>query len=84
MNLEDVKGDYGNIMYTLKCISDYGAKRELTIGKEYHGVYFRDQTGFFITNDFGGQCTMGIHRFDLVAKIDMRTGQELTIKTTEG
>jgi len=82
MEANEFKGDYGHVMYIVKCNSDRGAKRELTIGKEYHGTYFRDYNSLFITNDYGGQCQMGIGRFDLLKKIDMRTGKELTIKQT--
>jgi hypothetical protein len=76
----DLKNDYGNIMYSLECVSNYAAKRELTIGKEYNGVYFMETNAFFITNDYGGQSQMNINRFKIIKSIDMRTGQELTIK----
>lgn len=70
---KELDNDYGQFIYKLKCISDYKAKRELTIGKEYSGWYFRWSECFFITNDYGGNTQFSYSRFEIIEKIDLRT-----------
>lgn len=77
MELSEVKNDPSYIMYRLKCISVCKAKRELTLGKEYNAMLFRDPEPFFyITTDYGGTAALCIWRFELISKTDIRTAKE--------
>lgn len=76
MGIIEIKNDPSYIMYRLKCVNIYNAKRELTLGKEYIGWLDKDSGLFYITNDYGGTNQVSIDRFDLINKTDVRTGGE--------